>query len=263
MTRLFILTTLSCLCAAPALACDIAPTETVRVESVSSTTEYVLTDGRVVLLESVGPPRAPADHAGAWPFGADAAAEVAMLLENTSLQIDALPETDRYGRVIALARMSDGEGLQDLLVREGLARVETLPGADRCAAELLRVEEGARRAGRGMWALSAFQVLSTTEAAAFTNDFRIIEGEVQDVAEIRGRVYLNFGPDWRTDFTVTIAPADARAFSQAGHDPLGWAGRRIRVRGWLSWYNGPQIEADHPAQVELLTGTAADEGDTE
>ena len=29
-------------------------------------------------------------------------------------------------------------------------------------------------------------------------------------------------------------------------------GRRIRVRGWLAWRNGPQIEATHPEQIEVV-----------
>ena len=29
-------------------------------------------------------------------------------------------------------------------------------------------------------------------------------------------------------------------------------GKRIRVRGWLRSWNGPQIEASHPEQIELL-----------
>ncbi len=71
-------------------------------------------------------------------------------------------------------------------------------------------------------------------------------------AVVRGRVYLNFGPDWRTDFTIAIAPRDRRRFTRAGLLPGDWDGRRLRVRGWLKRYNGPMIEATHPEQIELL-----------
>ena len=44
----------------------------------------------------------------------------------------------------------------------------------------------------------------------------------------------------------------ARAFEAAGIDTLAYRGRRVRVRGWLESYNGPMIEATHPAQIEVL-----------
>jgi hypothetical protein len=69
---------------------------------------------------------------------------------------------------------------------------------------------------------------------------------------VRGRAYLNFGADWKQDFTVTLAPAVRRLFEAEGHDPRAYEGRRIRVRGWLKSFNGPMIEATHPEQIELL-----------
>ncbi len=37
---------------------------------------------------------------------------------------------------------------------------------------------------------------------------------VAEVSVVAGRGYLNFGPDIRTDFTVTIAPTDRRGFER-------------------------------------------------
>lgn len=65
-------------------------------------------------------------------------------------------------------------------------------------------------------------------------------------------MYLNFGADWRTDFTITIAARDLKLFEQAGLDLFALEGRTVRVRGWLDSYNGPAIEADHPEQIEVL-----------
>ncbi len=73
-----------------------------------------------------------------------------------------------------------------------------------------------------------------------------------DAAVVRGRVYLNFGADWKTDFTVTVAPRDRRLFDDAGIDPGAFAGARLRVRGWVKQYNGPMIEVTHPEQIEVL-----------
>ena len=73
-----------------------------------------------------------------------------------------------------------------------------------------------------------------------------------NVGEGSSRLYLNFAGDWRSDFTVSIARKDAAAFATAGLDPPTLAGKRLRVRGWLAWRNGPMIEATHPDQIELL-----------
>ena len=52
-------------------------------------------------------------------------------------------------------------------------------------------------------------------------------------ARIKGRVYFNFGDDWKTDFTVTIGVPARRMFREAGTDSLSLGGKRMRVRGWL------------------------------
>ena len=75
-------------------------------------------------------------------------------------------------------------------------------------------------------------------------------------AKVKARVYLNFGPDWRTDFTVTLQAKARRLFRKAGLEPLSLEGREIRVRGWLKKFNGPMIEATHPEQIEVLNQEA-------
>jgi hypothetical protein len=82
--------------------------------------------------------------------------------------------------------------------------------------------------------------------------FQIVEGRVEDVAESRGRIYLNFGEDWRTDFTATVAPSDRDSFSGSGIQLPDLEGRAIRVRGWLERRNGPMIDVTHPEQIELV-----------
>ena len=61
----------------------------------------------------------------------------------------------------------------------------------------------------------------------------------------------NEGQD-RTDFTVTVSPQDMRAFRQAKFDVAAMQGKRVRVRGWVESYNGPEMEIATPAAIELL-----------
>ena len=69
---------------------------------------------------------------------------------------------------------------------------------------------------------------------------------------MRGRAYLNFGEDWRSDFTVTLSPAVRRRFERDGIDPVSYGRRRVRVRGWIKSFNGAMIEASHPEQIEVI-----------
>ena len=65
-------------------------------------------------------------------------------------------------------------------------------------------------------------------------------------------VFLNFGDNWRTDFTIRLDRRIARQFRRAGLTADSYDGRRVRVRGWLKNWNGPMIEASHPEQIEIL-----------
>jgi hypothetical protein len=67
-----------------------------------------------------------------------------------------------------------------------------------------------------------------------------------------GRLYLNFGTDRARDFTVALDAAARRLFRDAGIDPAGLVGHRIRVRGWVRWFDGPRIDLTHPEQMEVL-----------
>ena len=59
--------------------------------------------------------------------------------------------------------------------------------------------------------------------------------------------------DYRSDFTLTIARRDLKRFAAAGIEPASWKDKKIRVRGWLSLLNGPEIELTHPEQVEVIS----------
>ena len=145
--------------------------------------------------------------------------------------------------------------LQEELVARGLARVYSLPDNRACTSELLAREEEARGKRLGLWASSAYRIEDAADAkrlGRLIHSYQLIEGTVLNVGEGNARVYLNFAPDWRSDFTISIARKDAASFAAAGLDPQTLAGKRLRVRGWLAWRNGPMIEATHPDQIELL-----------
>src|SRR5262249_20973720 len=146
---------------------------------------------------------------------------------------------DRHGRIFAHARTADGTWLADELLRLGHARVFTQPGAAERTAAMLKLEAEARVARRGLWALAAFAVRNDEEAGRFTDSFQCVEGRVLKAAAARELYYLNFGRDFRRDFTVGLDRPALRAFRRANLDPRSLEGKRIRVRGWVIWRGGP------------------------
>ena len=82
--------------------------------------------------------------------------------------------------------------------------------------------------------------------------FQLVEGTVRAVAVRRKYTYLNFGANWRDDFTIAIPARAHLMFKESCLDPESLQGRNVRVRGWIKSRNGPMIDASHPEQIEIL-----------
>lgn len=164
-----------------------------------------------------------------------------------------LGRTNRMGHTLGhIVRQRDGAWVQGTLVGLGLAQVKTSQRNSEMAAQLYALEAAARKSKTGIWAEGGL-ILTPEKAADYTNSFQVVEGVIESAALKKNRVYLNFGRNWREDFTVSIAPESRRAFSKDGTNPLDWNGKRVRVRGWVEKYNGAYIQIDHPAAIEILS----------
>jgi len=166
---------------------------------------------------------------------------------------DEAAQVNRMGHhLMHVERAQDGQWLQGMLLSLGLARVYTTERNREMAAQMYALEKLARAEEIGIWSLPAYQVLSVEDAHEHDHGFVIVEGTVRSAALKSNRIYINFGDNWRTDFTIAIPSGARRMFSKAKVDPLQWGERRVRVRGWLEDYNGPYIEVNHPEAIELL-----------
>jgi micrococcal nuclease len=238
--------------AAPSCAGDveIGDAHIMRVER--SNGVLVMTDGRALKLEGILLPNAVQDRAP--NAAADRAfAELESLSKGRELEARAIyPKEDRYDRVRAQIFTQEGVWLQLELLKKGLARVDISPDRGECNRELYAAEADARRAGLGLWADAAYGIRAPDKVAADTGTFQIVVGRVLSTAVNLGAVYLNFGQDWRSDFTVVISADDVKTFKNMGVDPVNYEGKLIRVRGFVQSLNGPAIAAGNPKQIELL-----------
>lgn len=166
---------------------------------------------------------------------------------------------DRYRRIVAqviVEQHGERRWVQGELLAHGHARAFALPDAAACAAELIAHEREARRQGIGIWANAAYferAAYRTRELLRLRGTFQIVSGRVRKVSEMKSAIYLNFGSEWKNDFTAGI-----RSVSGALEEPAFAAkvraleGKRVRVRGWIDRRNGPYIEIAHPSELEVL-----------
>jgi endonuclease YncB( thermonuclease family) len=249
------------------LACDLPAGEIATVAAVTDGETLQLSDGRTVRLGGVKAPSPPLGWKGEepWPFVAEAKDRLTRALPNGAkieLRFDERRE-DRHGHLVAqvyIIKGADRVWLQEALVAEGLARVYILPGTRACAAALLADEAIARDARRGLWHSWAYRVRDATDVKGLgrlTQTYQVVQGTVHAVGEGQKRLYVNFAPDWRNDFTIVIERKRLARFEAAGLDFDRLAGARVRVRGWLEWWNGPMIAASDPEQIEVLSPAPA------
>lgn len=231
---------------AEAPRCDLPVVEQALVSSIEDGTTFTLADGRRVRLASVHSPRGAEPHAGEA-----AAALTTLILGKTVALALGANVTDRHGRLLAHVFL-DPTWIQLKLISDGHVRVWTREDMRRCAEPLLAAEVNARTDKRGLWALRHYRVRTPDELDDAIGTFQIVEGRALSVTAVKGRAYVNFGADYRTDFTATISPRDLRRFRQDAVDPAAWAGKRVRLRGWLSRRNGPELELTHAEQVQII-----------
>jgi endonuclease YncB( thermonuclease family) len=214
-----------------------------------------LDDGTVVRLVGLQAPKLPLGRKGfqPWPLADESKALLEKLTLGKHLSLSyGGRRTDRYGRALAHLHDETGLWIQGEMLRTGMARVYTFRDNTALAQEMLALEREARAAKRGIWSDPFYAIRRHDRLQRHIGSFQLVEGQVRHVARARSNTYLNFGDDWRTDFTVFIASGDRHRLERAGRDFSALEGRVIRVRGWLKSYNGPSIKVDHWEQIEVF-----------
>ncbi len=274
-TLMFLLSSLLLFCAAGvagASECILEGNDEVRVADIVDGDTLLLDDGREVRLTGIQAPKLPLGRANfkTWPLAPearDALAEIVMG-KRATLQYGG-ENIDRHGRVLAhifIERAgTEPVWAQQEMLRRGLARVYTFRDNRACSEELLTAEKSARAEGLGIWNNAYYDIrnaVNIDELSRLVGRFELVEGKVVSAALFRDRLYLNFGEDYRQDFTVTVTGRDVKLFKAEepwtsflddaeGMNASALAGEYVRVRGWVDRYNGPEIEVTHPEQIEF------------
>lgn len=240
--------------------CELRLATRQNVVAIKDSETLKLADGRFVRLIGLLAPRPPLklEKQDAWPPEDEARAALQTLVheKDVSLAFDAR-KRDRYGNMLAHVFVSnDGVRfwVQGELLAHGHARAAVLPGNTACIRELLAHERLARETKRGLWQHRHYRILYPNPAnwllANRRHSFAIVSGRVNDVAIVKGRIYLNFGNNWRQDFTAALRKRALAGTETTESDLKRLVGRTVNVRGWIERRNGPYIQLAHPHLIE-------------
>lgn len=189
----------------------------------------------LITLETHG----PATLAGVW-LSPDATLE---LKPGAAVEIKALPK-DRYNRTpVWLYAPGSNATLQEALVGQGQAMLY-----DRAAspAAWRKAEASAKATRLGLWASAP---LTPEKVGEHVGKVVRVQGRVTRTYKSRSMHYINFGEDWKTDFSLRIPRKAWRAF---GKEFAVTDGACVQARGSVFLDNGPMIELTRPEQMEIL-----------
>lgn len=161
---------------------------------------------------------------------------------------------NRLGREMAhVVRKNGNIWLQGSLIANGLAQAWPTPTNPELASRMYAIEDSARRAGLGMWSQgSSYHLLNATDDMPNLDRFAVVEGVVKSITMINNVTYLNFGDDWKSDFTIGVSSRVRQILLRNNVDLQKLQGQHVRVRGWLRSYNGPFIELEDSIAFETL-----------
>lgn len=159
---------------------------------------------------------------------------------------------NRYGDIHGKILLTDGTWLQEQLVARGFGVWSGAPGYPPALRQrLVQAEKAAEIENLGIW--RHFKIVNANRPARqyWNGQFIIAKGIVREVYRGGSATYLNFGEDWRNDFTVAISSRSRKKFGQGDWKIEDLKNRSVIVRGLVRFYNGPYLELDFPEQLEV------------
>ena len=144
-----------------------------------------------------------------------------------------------------VVRSKDKVWAQGTLLINGLARMRISEHNPELSRDMAQNEQKAISSQKGLWSKESYDLKTPDSTENHVSSFQVVEGVVQSVAAIKNNIYLNFGQNWKTDFTISIPLKLRRDFLSHDIDPLKLQGKKIQARGWIQSYNGPYIKLSH------------------
>lgn len=161
------------------------------------------------------------------------------------------PSFGPYGCMVAHVESDQGVSIQHALLQQGLAVVTPsfgLASPDACAT-WLALEGEARRSELGLWRDPKQQPQKASSMVEQVGRISLVEGRVVRTSSNDRYVYLNFGQDWRTDFTIRQRQ---KLLKKSNVEPAGFDGKNLRIRGFVQESHRPLINISNLKQIEVI-----------
>lgn len=188
------------------------------------------------------------------PFAQEAKQFNQALLKGNSITISFDKEnTDKYGRLLGYCFIGE-TFINAELVKEGLAVTYNKPPNVKYAALLNGLQNQAKKEKKGLW--RKYETIPHTQAYLFIGQIRTVTGKVIDTYQSKKCVYLNFGEDYKTDFTIVIFSDCLDYFHKENINPsVFYKNKTVEITGKIREYNGPEIIAHIPEDINITPDT--------
>ena len=188
------------------------------------------------------------------PFYLEAKVRNVMLVQGRHVRVlvCGMEPTDKYGRVLAWVT-SGGTPVNETLLKEGLAKVLTIPPCGLVRAKAFKALENEARAKKlGIWsaiARSAVREITPVEARMHLGETVRLRGTVQSVMPWGRSWFLDFRSP--NGFRAVVIPKASDEFDMRGMNVLDLRGKEVVITGVITLRNGvPEMLIDSPSRIE-------------
>ena len=185
------------------------------------------------------------------PFSEEAKEYNRKLVQGKTVRIEFdIQNKDKYGRLLGYCFVGD-TFVNAKLIEEGYAVIYTYPPNVKYADLFASLQRGARQEKRGLW--GSYEVIDHAQAQHYLNQIRTVRGRVLGTYKSSKCLFLNFGRNYRIDFTVVIFANSLSAFYNKGINPeTFYEGKVVEVSGRIREYNGPEIIVNSPHEIDIV-----------
>jgi len=171
-----------------------------------------------------------------------------------TVTLEVCEDRDNYGRLLATIR-TGSFNINSILLTEGMALPMLIPPCGRpVAGDILKAAAKGALSGRGIYSLKEYMIVPHHEAGKHIGENSVVRGKIRNLHRGKKALYLNFGLDWKTDFTAVLFREGQQRFRDLGLDPADLVGFEVLVIGKVKRYNGPEIVIRGPDQILPLGG---------
>lgn len=188
------------------------------------------------------------------PFYLESKVRNVMLVQGrpVSVQVCFADPRDKYGRVLAWVT-SGGVPVNETLVKEGLARIMTIPPCGLARVrEFKALEKEARDKKLGIWSMAAKRAVREIfplEAHRYIGQMVRVRGTVHSVMPWGRSWFLEFRSP--NGFKAVIIPKAVDEFDRRGLSILDFKDREVEITGIVTEREGiPEILIDSPSRIQ-------------